>query len=147
MAIVVNAGNFVQANVTIQNIGQQAGTFRLTAVVVPVGGDPATDVVQTFYNASGFSPSNPPPAGADFVDSPSAIAPNDSVQLTMFSDSWGGGDPLTYTTDEIFDVVFFVTVLETSEVFEFRGDQALQHQSLAPAQPTIVGVDYVVQAA
>jgi len=143
MAQVVSAGNFVQTNVQIQNIGQQAGTFHIAAVVVPHG-QPESAKVQTFYNAKGFSPTNPAPAGADVVIAPSSTAPNNNITLTMFSNMWADGNPLKYASQQIFDVIFKIYVVETGELFTFVGDSALQHQTLAPAQPTIVSVNYTI---
>lgn len=143
MAAVVSAGNYIQANVRIQNIGQQAGHFKLSGIIVPHG-QPESAKVQTFYNAKGYSSTNQAPAGADAVTTSSVVAPNDTVALTMFSDMWADGNPLKYSSQQIFDAIFKVLVTETSESFTFVGDSAFQHQTLAPARPEVVGVDYII---
>jgi len=144
MALTVDAGNYVQVNITLENVGQQIGTFQVTSVVVPNGGQVA-DAVQTFYTASGYNPTNPPPAGANIFETP-PVAPNAQATAIMYTNQWANGDPLTYSTQQLFDVIFQVTVLETAQTFTFRGEDALQHQVLAPASPNIVGVDYVISA-
>jgi hypothetical protein len=144
MAIVVNAGGYVQATIRLQNIGQQAGTFRIRAVVVPDGAG-VDNIVQRFYASSGYSTVNPPPAGADTVATPS-VAPNAEATVIMYTNMWADGDPLRYSSQQIFDIIFEVVVVETGEVFNFRGENILQHQTLAPARPEVVGVDYNISA-
>lgn len=140
---IVSAGNFVQVDVSIQNVGQQVGTFKISAVVVPRG-QPVSAKVQTFYGTKGYTPTNPPPAGADVVQAAAATSVGSTTVLTMFSNSWADGNPLKYASQEVFDVIFMITVVETGAAFTFLGDSVLVHQTLAPAQPTIVNVVYSV---
>jgi hypothetical protein len=140
---VVSAGNFVQVDVSVQNVGQQLGTFKISAVVVPHT-QPASAKVQTFYNIKGYTPTNLPPAGADVVQAAAATPVGSTTVLTMFSNSWADGNPLKYSSQQVFDVIFTITVVETSATFTFLGDSVLIHQTLAPAHPSIVNVVYSV---
>lgn len=132
---IINAGETVQVNVTIENIGQQLGTFQMQAVVVPVG-DVFTNPVNTFYETTSLINNTVQ----------SVISPNEQSTLIMYSQPWAGGDPLAYGSLEEFDVIFRITVAETSEVYDFRGAEKLTHQELAAAQPTIIDVVYTIAA-
>jgi len=142
MAVVVNAGEFVQATIRLKNIGQQSGTFRIRAIVVPDGAG-IENIAQRFYSAKGYSTANPPPTGADSV-STAIVAPNATATAIMYTNMWADGNPLVYSTQQIFDLIFEVIVIETGEAFNFRGENILQHQTLAPARPDVVGIDYVI---
>lgn len=140
---VVSAGNYVQVDVSIQNVGQQAGTFKISALVTPHG-QPASAKVQTFYKIKGYSSTNIAPAGADVVQATAATAVGATTVLSMFTDKWADGNPLKYSSNQVFDVIFTITVVETGIQFTFLGDGVLTHQALNPASPTIVNVVYTV---
>lgn len=118
MAILVKANNFIETDIYVKNIGQIAGTFKVSARAVFHG---ASITEQMFFNAKGYSSSNPAPAGAQYVTS-GIVPPNAVVQIKMYSDKW-----LNWTNGQMFDVIFTIKVLETNISYVFTGVNMLQH--------------------
>lgn len=106
MAVLVKVNNFLELDVSIKNIGQQTGTFSLSGNVFLHG--TYSPVKQKFYNAKGYSITNPPPGGAQYTVS-QKISPNTTTVLKIYSDKW-----LSYTNGQLFDILFQIYVLETS---------------------------------
>lgn len=141
---IVQAGQTVQATVSIQNIGQQTGDFTLEMFIVPEGGSPA-DAVERFYTESGFDVDNPAPVEAETLTQ--TIQPGEVVNFIMFSGVWADGDPLTFNSEQVFDVIIRITVEQTGVVNEVTAVENIIHQTLTPPEQQITDVQFTVQAA
>jgi len=111
MAVLIKVNNFLEVDVSIKNIGQQNGTFSLSGNIFLH--NTYTPVKQKLYNAKGYSTTNPPPSGAQYTIS-QTIAPNETIVLKAYSDQWK-----SYTNGQLFDILFQIYVLETSENNQF----------------------------
>jgi hypothetical protein len=123
----IEPGQYVDAAITIQNIGNLDGAFNVEARVVPAGG--------TWTNYVGRFRAN----GDTFVAVTPTIASAASRTITMWIGPWWDGQ-VTFE-EASFDVIVRASYPETEASTERRFSNALWHPlTAAPADPRIVGL-------
>jgi len=143
MAVVVNAGQFVKATVTVANIGDMAGTFRVRGSIFdPISGLP----VSFFYPTTGYSGANPAPSGLEWNEI--TVNPGKQVTLELYSELWANGDRTMYPAGKLFNVKWVVMVPETGQRLTKDDLEVIQHQfyTLEPGRAEIIDVVYSVVA-
>lgn len=138
MATVIEAGQTVVSNITVQNVGQQTGTF---------------DVFGTIFNKAGqdvgsftATPVTPEATTPDDTVERVVVGAGQSQVIQMFKVNWALGDPTNFESQQLFDVEIDVNVIETGQGFSFTFTDALQHQTLQAAQPQ-VQAEFTIEAA
>lgn len=139
MAVVVQAGKTVKATISVQNAGQQRGTFRLQGQIFYTG---TTNLAGNFFVNQGYSNANPPPSGANIAQF--NLEPGQIGQITMYSGVWADGNPAGFPSAQLFDVLWTLTCVETGQSVTRKDSNALQHQTLTPPQAQITSVTYTV---
>lgn len=138
MALRINAGERARARITIENVGQQPGTFEVENDIFLNG------VRQGSFWKDGINfPCAIRPPSENKVQS-IRLDPGERGTLTFGIGEWACSNPNAFPSGALMDVVWSVRVRETGESFEFDDRNALQHQILTSAQGEVARVEYTL---